>query len=140
MLLERDRLEDTAETRPGVPQGAQPHSGFAGLHTPLREKLPALTWLWTAVARGDLQVEVNTYALQELPVAWRMQAVSPHAKCVITPRRRRTSHSTPTTQRSESLMTTAEKPDTATDVATGVFAGPIRGLRFATPTLSGVTN
>src|SRR5260370_10552056 len=29
---------------------------------------------------------------------------------------------------------------TTTDTQTGVFAGPIRGLRFETPTRSGVTN
>jgi len=60
-------------------------SGFAGLHTPLRDKRAALTWLWTALARGELQVEVRTFPLEELPSAWRAQAVSPHAKCVILP-------------------------------------------------------
>ena len=38
------------------------------------------------------------------------------------------------------LMDAAEKTQTGTDVATGVFAGPIRGLKFQTPTLAGVTN
>jgi NADPH:quinone reductase-like Zn-dependent oxidoreductase len=60
-------------------------SGFAGLHTPLRDKRAALTWLWTALARGELQVEVRTFPLEGLPAAWRAQAVSPHAKCVILP-------------------------------------------------------
>jgi NADPH:quinone reductase-like Zn-dependent oxidoreductase len=62
-------------------------SGFAGLHTPLRDKRAALTWLWTALARGELQIEVRTFPLGELPAAWRAQAVSPHAKCVILPQR-----------------------------------------------------
>jgi NADPH2:quinone reductase len=60
-------------------------SGFAGLHTPLRDKRAALTWLWTALARGQLQVPVRTFPLEEFPAAWRAQAVSPHAKCVILP-------------------------------------------------------
>jgi NADPH:quinone reductase-like Zn-dependent oxidoreductase len=62
-------------------------AGFAGLHTPLRDKRAALTWLWTALARGELQVEVRTFSLDELPAAWRAQSVSPHAKCVILPER-----------------------------------------------------
>jgi NADPH2:quinone reductase len=60
-------------------------SGFAGLHTPLRDKRAALTWLWAALAHGDLRIEVRTFPLAELPAAWRAQAVSPHAKCVILP-------------------------------------------------------
>ncbi|HEY0934874.1 MAG TPA: zinc-binding dehydrogenase [Trebonia sp.] len=60
-------------------------SGFAGLHTPLRDKQTALTWLWTALARGELRVEVRTFPLEGFPAAWRAQAVSPHAKCVILP-------------------------------------------------------
>ena len=62
-------------------------AGFAGLHTPLRDKRGALSWLWTALARGELQVEVRTFPLDELPAAWRAQSVSPHAKCVILPER-----------------------------------------------------
>jgi NADPH:quinone reductase-like Zn-dependent oxidoreductase len=62
-------------------------SGFAGLHTPLRDKRAALTWLWTALARGELQVEIRTFPLDELASAWRTQAASPHAKCVILPDR-----------------------------------------------------
>ena len=62
-------------------------SGFAGLHTPLGEKQAALTWLWTALARGELQLEVRPFPLDELTEAWRAQADSPHAKCVILPER-----------------------------------------------------
>jgi NADPH:quinone reductase-like Zn-dependent oxidoreductase len=60
-------------------------SGFAGLHTPLRDKRAALTWLWTALACGELQIEVRTFPLEGSVAAWRAQAVSPHAKCVILP-------------------------------------------------------
>lgn len=60
-------------------------SGFAGLHTPLRDKQQALAWLWTALSDGDLQVEVATHPLADLPAAWRAQAASPHAKCVLLP-------------------------------------------------------
>lgn len=38
------------------------------------------------------------------------------------------------------LDAAAVTAESATDVATGVFAGPIRGLKYQTPTLSGVTN
>ena len=34
---------------------------------------------------GELRVEVRTFPLAELPEAWRAQALSPHAKCVILP-------------------------------------------------------
>jgi NADPH2:quinone reductase len=57
--------------------------GFAGLHTPLRDKAPALTWLWKALGSGQLQVPVNTVPIEELEVAWRAQATSPHAKYVV---------------------------------------------------------
>jgi len=60
-------------------------TGFAGLHTPLRDKRAALTWLWTALADDELQVEVRTVPLEELPTAWRSQAGSPHAKFVVRP-------------------------------------------------------
>lgn len=60
-------------------------SGFAGLHTPLAQKEPALTWLWGALAGGDLKVAVRTFPLDQLPVAWREQAASPRAKCVLLP-------------------------------------------------------
>jgi len=76
----------TAQIPAGLLRGKQlTLSGFAGLHTPLRDKRAGLTWLWAALARGDLRVEVRTFPLEELPVAWRAQAVSPHAKCVILP-------------------------------------------------------
>ena len=58
-------------------------TGFAGLHTPLRDKAAALTWLWSAVQTGQLQVAVKTIPIEELDVAWRAQASSPHAKYVI---------------------------------------------------------
>lgn len=60
-------------------------SGFAGLHTPLRAKRAALTWLWSALIRGELHVDVHTFALEELPAAWQAQAASPHGKCVLMP-------------------------------------------------------
>lgn len=60
-------------------------SGFAGLHTPLLVKRPALTWLWRALAVGDLSLDVRTCGLDELPAAWRAQASSSHGKCVIVP-------------------------------------------------------
>lgn len=60
-------------------------SGFAGLHTPLQDKSAALAWLWASLARGELSVDVDTFALEELPHAWRTQATSPHAKYVIVP-------------------------------------------------------
>jgi len=60
-------------------------TGFAGLHTPLQEKRVALLWLWSALALNELHLEVRTFSLEELPTAWRLQADSPHAKCVILP-------------------------------------------------------
>lgn len=60
-------------------------SGFAGVHTPLAQKASALTWLWGALASGDLQVPVRTFPLDQVALAWREQATSPHAKCVILP-------------------------------------------------------
>ncbi|MDJ0358519.1 zinc-binding dehydrogenase [Paenarthrobacter sp. PH39-S1] len=60
--------------------------GFAGLHTPLTEKQPALTWLWAAIGAGTLHVNVRTVTLEGLPAAWRGQAGSPHAKYVVLPR------------------------------------------------------
>lgn len=58
-------------------------SGFAGLHLPLAGKETALHWLWTAVAAGELQVRTRTFSLDELPMAWQVQAESPSAKCVV---------------------------------------------------------
>ncbi|MFJ8748756.1 zinc-binding alcohol dehydrogenase family protein [Streptomyces sp. NPDC102441] len=60
-------------------------SGFAGLHTPLRDKTAALTWLWSALSGGELRVETRAFPLEELVSAWRTQALSPHAKCVVLP-------------------------------------------------------
>lgn len=60
-------------------------TGFAGLHTPLAAKEPALRWLWSALAAGDLHVQVQMRPLDEVPEAWRAQAASPHAKCVLLP-------------------------------------------------------
>jgi NADPH:quinone reductase-like Zn-dependent oxidoreductase len=78
----------TAQVPAGLLRGRQlTLSGFAGLHTPLRDKRAALTWLWTALACGKLQLEVRAFPLEEFPVAWRAQALSPHAKFVIAPKR-----------------------------------------------------
>jgi 2-polyprenyl-6-methoxyphenol hydroxylase-like FAD-dependent oxidoreductase/NADPH:quinone reductase-like Zn-dependent oxidoreductase len=67
-------------------------TGFAGLLTPLQDKRRALTWLWDELAQGDLQVEVRTFSLTDLPAAWAAQADSPHAKCVILPQLRSQDH------------------------------------------------
>jgi NADPH:quinone reductase-like Zn-dependent oxidoreductase len=76
----------TAQLPAGLLRGKQlTLTGFAGLHTPLRDKRAALTWLWTALASDKLQVEVRTFPLAEIASAWRAQAVSPHAKCVVVP-------------------------------------------------------
>jgi NADPH2:quinone reductase len=76
----------TAQVPAGLLRGKQlTLSGFAGLHTPLHAKRAALTWLWTALASGKLQLEIRTFSLGEFPAAWRAQAVSPHAKFVIVP-------------------------------------------------------
>lgn len=86
----------TAQIPAGLLRGKQiTLSGFAGLHTPLQDKRSALHWLWAALSRGELQVEVRTYPLSELPSAWRAQAESPHAKCVILPEGARRAHSAP---------------------------------------------
>ena len=71
-------------------------SGFAGLHTPLQDKRAGLTWLWSAMAAGGLQVEVRAFPFDELPAAWRAQATSPHAKCVVVHGDRRQLGRTPT--------------------------------------------
>ncbi|MHA6758100.1 quinone oxidoreductase family protein [Streptacidiphilus sp. PAMC 29251] len=76
----------TAQVPAGLLRGKQlTLSGFAGLHTPLKDKRSALTWLWAALSRGSLQVEVRTFPLDELPSVWRAQAASPHAKYVLLP-------------------------------------------------------
>jgi len=76
----------TAQLPAGLLRGRQlTVTGFAGLHTPLREKLGALEWLWREVARSGLRMDLQIFSLQELPAAWRTQRASPHAKCVIRP-------------------------------------------------------
>ncbi|MDQ2795556.1 MAG: zinc-binding alcohol dehydrogenase family protein [Actinomycetota bacterium] len=60
-------------------------SGFAGLHTPLRDKRIALEWLWNELSGNRLQVAVATVSLEELPIAWRAQATSPHVNYVVVP-------------------------------------------------------
>ncbi|MDJ0396437.1 zinc-binding alcohol dehydrogenase family protein [Rhodococcus sp. G-MC3] len=60
-------------------------AGFAGLHTPLQDKLEALTWLWNALLRNELHVDVRTYPLSQIQTAWKLQASSSHGKCVILP-------------------------------------------------------
>ena len=76
----------TAHVPAGLLRGKQlTLSGFAGLHTPLVEKQVALTWLWSRLASGEVQVDVQTFSLEQLPDAWRAQATSPHAKCVLLP-------------------------------------------------------
>ena len=58
----------TAQVPAGLLRGKQlTVSGFAGLHTPLRDKRAALTWLWSAPGRGELHLEVRTFPLDELP-------------------------------------------------------------------------
>jgi NADPH:quinone reductase-like Zn-dependent oxidoreductase len=76
----------SAEIPAGLLRGKQlTVSGFAGLHTTLQDKRVALHWLWSALERGELLVDVRTFSLEELPTAWQMQATSPHAKYVILP-------------------------------------------------------
>jgi NADPH:quinone reductase len=60
-------------------------TGFAGIHVPLSDKHVALTWLWGALASGQLSVAVNAIPLEDLPAAWSAQAASPHAKYVVVP-------------------------------------------------------
>lgn len=89
----------TAEIPAGLLRGNQlTLSGFAGLHTPFKEKRPALIWLWTALTRGELNVAVETFELQDLLTAWRSQAASPHAKCVLLPGGSSRTELTPTRQ------------------------------------------
>lgn len=86
----------TARIPAGLLRGKQlVLSGFAGLHTPLRDKRGALAWLWTALARDELRVDVRCFSLDELPKAWRAQATSPHAKCVVLPTGLRPATTTP---------------------------------------------
>ncbi|WNV82974.1 zinc-binding alcohol dehydrogenase family protein [Umezawaea sp. Da 62-37] len=74
----------TAQVPAGLLRGKQlTMSGFAGLHIPLQEKRVALSWLWASLIRRELQLQVRTVSLEELPAAWRAQASSPHEKCVV---------------------------------------------------------
>ena len=76
----------TASIPSGILRGKQlALFGFAGLHTPLKEKHPALSWLWAALKGGTLRVNTKTVLLENLPEAWRGQATSPHAKYVVLP-------------------------------------------------------
>ncbi|WP_326416142.1 quinone oxidoreductase family protein [Amycolatopsis sp. H20-H5] len=76
----------TAQLPAGLLRGKQlTLFGFAGLHLALAAKQPALSWLWAALADGQLQVPTRTFGLDKLPAAWREQAASPHAKCVVLP-------------------------------------------------------
>ncbi|MDP9026705.1 MAG: zinc-binding alcohol dehydrogenase family protein [Actinomycetota bacterium] len=77
----------TATIPAGLLRGKQiAVSGFAGLHTPLRDKQVALEWLWAELAAGRIHVPVTTLPLEDLPTAWSAQAMSPHAKHVVVPR------------------------------------------------------
>lgn len=77
----------TATIPAGLLRGKQIEvSGFAGLHTPLRDKQAALEWLWGELAAGRIHVTVATLPLQDLPTAWSAQAASPHVKHVVVPR------------------------------------------------------
>jgi NADPH2:quinone reductase len=76
----------TAQLPAGLLRGRQlTLTGFAGLLTPLREKRTALNWLWAKLTSDELRIDVRTFTLGQLPVAWSAQAGSPHAKCVILP-------------------------------------------------------
>jgi NADPH:quinone reductase-like Zn-dependent oxidoreductase len=75
-----------AEIPAGLLRGKQiTLTGFAGLHTPLRDKRDALSWLWAGLAVGDLKLEANAVPLAEISSAWRAQARSSHTKYVVLP-------------------------------------------------------
>ncbi|GJF35193.1 NADPH:quinone reductase [Kitasatospora sp. NE20-6] len=102
----------TARIPAGLLRGRQlTLSGFAGLHTPLRDKRAALTWLWSALARDELQVGVRTFPLDELPSAWRAQAASPHAKCVVLPEGADRPRPTPIRREHTTVTHTPAPPD-----------------------------
>jgi NADPH:quinone reductase-like Zn-dependent oxidoreductase len=76
----------TAELPAGLLRGKQiTLTGFAGLHTPLRDKRAALSWLWAKLAAGDLKIDANAVPLAGLPAAWKAQTGSSHTKYVILP-------------------------------------------------------
>ncbi len=82
----------TASIPAGILRGKQlALFGFAGLHTPLKDKQPVLSWLWAALKEGTLRVNVETVLLEDLPEALRAQATSPHAKIVVLPSQTRES-------------------------------------------------
>jgi NADPH2:quinone reductase len=60
-------------------------SGFAGIHAPVSKKRAALSWLWSALARDELRLDVQTVSLDGIAEAWAAQAASPHAKFVVLP-------------------------------------------------------
>ncbi|MEU3509698.1 zinc-binding alcohol dehydrogenase family protein [Streptomyces longwoodensis] len=110
----------TAQVPAGLLRGKQlTLSGFAGLHTPLCDKRAALTWLWGALRRDELKVEVRTLELDDILTAWRAQEASPHHKCVLLPQE------VPGGSRPEPASTTrlvdvpASAPSTAADDASG---------------------
>jgi NADPH:quinone reductase-like Zn-dependent oxidoreductase len=59
--------------------------GFASFLTPLARKRAALEWMWAALSRDELHVDLRTFSLAEIAVAWKAQQTSPHAKCVVVP-------------------------------------------------------
>lgn len=76
----------TAQLPAGTLRGKQlTIRGFAGQSTPLSDKVAGLSWLWTALAEGRLELEVQTFGFDRIPEAWSGQANSPHAKYVILP-------------------------------------------------------
>ncbi|WP_052457470.1 zinc-binding alcohol dehydrogenase family protein [Streptomyces sp. AcH 505] len=106
----------TARVPAGLLRGKQlTLSGFAGLHTPLRDKEAALTWLWTALGGGGLQVEVRTFPLAELPAAWRAQTTSPHVKYVMFTEDGHRPHPTPTQPEHATVTRTPAPPGPARD-------------------------
>ena len=50
---------------------------------PLQDKRSALTSLWAELGAHMLHVDVATVTLEELPEAWRGQAMSPHVMYVV---------------------------------------------------------
>ncbi|GGM94492.1 hypothetical protein GCM10011609_34950 [Lentzea pudingi] len=76
----------TAQVPAGLLRGKQlTLSGFAGLHIPFQEKHDVLSWLWTAIRRDELRLDVRRIALEQLPAAWAAQADSSHEKYVVVP-------------------------------------------------------
>lgn len=59
-------------------------SGFAAFLTSLSEKAAALEWLWGGLDSGEVTVDVVTHSIDGIATAWANQALSPHAKNVVT--------------------------------------------------------